>query len=54
MQPKFDKNLLPIAFDLDKEYLFEQALKRPRKNKLVFILSLEIIKLKFQYIFISK
>ena len=32
MQPKFDKNLLPIAFDLDKEYLFEQALKRPRKK----------------------
>ena len=26
MQPKFDKNLLPIAFDLDKESSFQDAM----------------------------
>ena len=31
MQPKFDKNCLPINFDLDTEYLYNEALKRPRK-----------------------
>ena len=36
MQQKFDKNCLPINFDLDTEYLYNEALKRPRK---VFLLS---------------
>ena len=31
MQQKFDKNCLPINFDLDTEYLYKEALKRPRK-----------------------
>ena len=31
MQPKFDKNCLPINFDLDTEYLFDKAMRKPRK-----------------------
>ena len=32
MEQKYEKNCFPIAFDLDKEFLFEEALKRPRKR----------------------
>ena len=31
MQQKLEKNCFPIAFDLDKEFLFEKALQKPRK-----------------------
>ena len=31
MQQKFDKNCLPINFDLDTEYLFDKAMRKPRK-----------------------
>ena len=32
MPQKFDKNCLPINFDLDTEYLYDKAIKQPRKN----------------------